>query len=258
MNCLKCGHQWEAKVDQPRRCPNCKSTAYMYPPGVGLAAGRELGIFDLDHADMADEVASVRDALSEGPGSARLGNQASSSAPPADPSLLNTRKRDTRKVKVVSEPKDWSDPTPLETVEEMTLAEAQRRYPHTKISPVKGVVGFNGDPEKKTAYPIEPGEALFILDESKEPDMDELRKIASGEIIPTGYFSKGERGKFAGKLPQVVGVEFVSDEEDQRRQAEIATCPYKELDPEANEWVYCSLPVHDGKTKHAPGRKEGA
>lgn len=40
IRCQKCGHQWKPKVDQPRRCPNCKTSAYMYPPGVGFAFGK--------------------------------------------------------------------------------------------------------------------------------------------------------------------------------------------------------------------------
>jgi hypothetical protein len=87
----------------------------------------------------------------------------------------------------------------------------------------------------KTAYPIEEGEALFALDESKEPDMDELRKIALGELDPTGY-----------KRPPM-------------REPPVGMCEYRELDPESNEWVYCSLPVHDPKKqRHVPGRRESA
>jgi hypothetical protein len=165
-------------------------------------------------------------------------------------------------VRVVSEPKGFDDPTPMETVEEMTLGEARRRYPDAKIAPVKVAVGFKGK-RPDTAYPIEEGEALFYLDEGagtrkrdrsdpevsqrydpetlegsdltsrEEPSLDELRQIASG------------------KMPvRSVGIDEESDEVDQ--------CPYKELDTEANEWVYCRLPVHSPKVKHQPGKRESA
>jgi hypothetical protein len=259
MKCIKCGHEWVPRVEVPARCPACKSSTYMFPPGVGVSTGRavprisagdtgiyspETGIFDAEHPEMADEVANVRDALSEGAGSARLGTGATSSAPPADPSPVNTQKRDSgqipvRKTVVLTEPKDWSDPTPLETVEVMTVAEAQRRYPEYagKAQVAERLA------QGKTAYPIEEGETLFILDESREPDMDELRKIASGEINPTGYEAQQERQPVGGQNSDEV----------------LSTpCPFKELDPETNEWVYCALKAHPPKTRHVPGRRESA
>ena len=39
MKCLKCGHEWTPKVEHPARCPSCKTSTYMYPPGVGFATG---------------------------------------------------------------------------------------------------------------------------------------------------------------------------------------------------------------------------
>lgn len=130
------------------------------------------------------------------------------------------------------------------TVEEMTFEEAHRRYPDAKVAPVRVAVGFSGDPERKTPYrPLEEGEALFILDETKEPDMDELRKIASGEINPTGYEAQQERQPVGGQNSDEV----------------LSTpCPFKELDPETNEWVYCALKAHPPKTRHVPGRRESA
>jgi hypothetical protein len=35
-------------------------------------------------------------------------------------------------------------------------------------------------------------------------------------------------------------------------------CPFKELDREANEWVFCALPAHGPKIKHLPGRRINA
>jgi hypothetical protein len=42
MKCLKCTHDWTPKVKRPRRCPNCKSANYEYPPGVGPATALRL------------------------------------------------------------------------------------------------------------------------------------------------------------------------------------------------------------------------
>jgi hypothetical protein len=237
MRCLKCGHEWEPKVDQPRRCPNCKTAAYQYPPGIGVRAVPRINEGD----------AGIYNPEAEEP-VARLGNRASTDAPESA-SSTNTRKRDTRKVKVVSEPKGWSDPTPLVTVAEMTLGEARRRYPDATVAPVRVAVGIKGDPENQNPHhPFEKGETLFILDEAKEPDMDELRKIASGEISPTGGVNgadKTAKGILSGGGQNSDGV--------------LSTpCPYRELDPEANEWVYCSLAAHGPKVKHVPGRRESA
>jgi hypothetical protein len=198
MKCLKCGHEWEPKVEQPARCPNCKTATYMFPPGVGF--GRAVP------------------RVSEG-----------------DQGVYNPRR-------VIAEPKGWNDPTPLVMVEEMPLAEARRRYPDAAIfdpehpAMADEVANVSDALRGETAHPIEEGEALFALDESKEPDMDELRKIASGELDPTGY-----------KRPPA------------RETATVGMCEYRELDPESNEWVYCSLPIHDPKKqRHVPGRRESA
>lgn len=206
MKCLKCGHEWEPKVEQPARCPNCKTATYMFPPGVGF--GRAVP------------------RVSEG-----------------DQGVYNPRR-------VITEPKGWNDPTPLVMVEEMPLAEARRRYPDAAIfdpehpAMADEVANVSDALRGETAHPVEEGEALFALDESKEPDMDELRKIASGELDPTGYSKVIHKTTLEdGRVIE----EHVPE-----------MCPYKELDPEANEWVYCSLPVHGKKVKHVPGRRESA
>jgi hypothetical protein len=36
--CLKCGNEWEPKKENPKRCPQCKTTAWMTPPGIGYRA----------------------------------------------------------------------------------------------------------------------------------------------------------------------------------------------------------------------------
>ena len=37
LRCLKCSHEWEPRKPHPKRCPQCKSTAWMLPPGKGHA-----------------------------------------------------------------------------------------------------------------------------------------------------------------------------------------------------------------------------
>ena len=39
-HCMKCGNVWEATKASPKRCPDCKSSSWMYPPGVGIQKGR--------------------------------------------------------------------------------------------------------------------------------------------------------------------------------------------------------------------------
>ncbi len=36
--CLKCDYRWVSKVEQPARCPRCKSASWMFPKGVGFGA----------------------------------------------------------------------------------------------------------------------------------------------------------------------------------------------------------------------------
>jgi hypothetical protein len=40
--------------------------------------------------------------------------------------------------------------------------------------------------------------------------------------------------------------------------ADAELCPFRELDRERGEWVYCALPPHPAKVKHLPGRRESA
>jgi hypothetical protein len=62
--------------------------------------------------------------------------------------------------------------------------------------------------------------------------MDDLRKIASGEVM-------------VAPLPDVVAADS-----PQR-------CQYAEFDPDTGETVHCSLPVHGPKVRHVPGRPGG-
>jgi Zn finger protein HypA/HybF involved in hydrogenase expression len=60
MKCLKCDHQWKPEVEVPVRCPRCKTSSYMYPPGVGLSRGKEFGNGGEGLGDAAKKVASQR------------------------------------------------------------------------------------------------------------------------------------------------------------------------------------------------------
>ena len=44
MNCLRCGHNWQSRVESPARCPACKSSYWGKPrkrvTGLGSTFGR--------------------------------------------------------------------------------------------------------------------------------------------------------------------------------------------------------------------------
>lgn len=131
-----------------------------------------------------------------------------------------------------------------------------------EIGKYAGRVDTANVPKKpvKTAYPVEEGEALFFLDESKQVDMDELRKIASGEIgldrTQSGVLSGGVENTLVGAStprrsgpPDLAPAEAIFPGQP---------CPYKELDQQTGEWVFCALAEHGPKVKHVPGKRESA
>lgn len=69
--CHHCGNEWNSRKEKPKKCPRCANSLWRSPRPKRQAVvmaneiPEELGIFDPDHPDMADEVANVRDALSD-------------------------------------------------------------------------------------------------------------------------------------------------------------------------------------------------
>lgn len=123
----------------------------------------------------------------------------------------------------------------MEMVQEMPLAEARRRYPESSLEePGRRTLGGTEIVEDRSIDKLNQQLKLEDIDE-----LQRLRQIAKGDIAalrledidpdPAGHL---------GPVPEA--------------------CPYRELDPEANEWVYCALPVHESKIKHVPGRRESA
>jgi hypothetical protein len=153
---------------------------------------------------------------------------------------------------VISEPQYFGDPTPLVTRELVTLDELKRRYP---------LIEVRGD--------------VRIFDPN-HPDMaDEVLNVESALD-----FSNREVGKYAGRVATVE----IDDQPFQRATPNYSVemdaaipvaasgkgvgntsvgnptpmCQYRELDRDANEWVYCSLEAHSPKVKHVPGKRESA
>jgi hypothetical protein len=149
MRCLKCNHNWTPKVDAPRRCPNCKSTAYMFPPGVGLAGGQRAG---LSAAGLAEFEASARRGVV---GLDEL-DQVRKPVQAQEPSLETLRAiaaGDTRaRVDGSGTNMVWGDPGPETRAVD---------FSHAEVGKYAGRIAAGNYPGGR----IEPGEALFLLDQ---------------------------------------------------------------------------------------------
>ena len=103
--CLHCGHRWESRAKQPRRCPECGSTSWDEAPRRRLRYDDPLDAMGDDTAELA---------LLDAPAA---GNGVAAPAAPPDPEIVTDKLR--------SQPKGRDKPPSAPEPESLALAVAK-------------------------------------------------------------------------------------------------------------------------------------